>query len=632
MPALRPELIKDLLFCGAVVWLLWVPLGRWALSRIGRGSLPDPHVLALTLGMGAWGCLILILGVAGALYKTVLVLMAALLFLTLRLHRHWKPVNAGLAKKKFSLFEKIFILDFGAMSAAYSGLVVASALAPEVAFDSLNVHLPYARDAAASHRISFARNNWNSSMPALPLMSYITAFLISGLPLAKLFNVVCYLACGGVTYWFARRWWSPIHGAAAAVLVWSSPVALYEATTALVDLPLTLYSAVAVFSFLEWTRSRESSFLWLSAATLGLALSCKYHAALWFIPILLILGWHCLRGGAQTPRQFARLALSYSLIAAAVFLPWLVRTWYYTGNPVFPVANSFFASPHFTPAMEKAALAMYDNEGVGRSWQALVQLPWTVTVHPGPFRGNLGVLFLPGVILALARRKTSQIRFGLALAGAYFYLWALTLQEIRYLLPLAPLLAVLTAFGVLGDNPAAGRSRAGLAYAGLVVILCGSVMSLPSVYPRWTKEWTYWHSYQSPLAYLLGRETRQDFMRRDVPSVYVYDFINEKLAAPDRILLLNDWAQFYARVPTLYSYTVEGEEILLQETAEGVLRKLKESGITHVLLNYNGIAPLPGVVPRQGVYFFLDRTFQDKHLRVVYSSNNVVLYRVTNVD
>src|SRR5262245_33905395 len=233
MPVLRADLVKDILLCGAIVWLLWVPLGRWALSRIGRGSLPDPHVLALTLGMGAWGCLILILGLAGALYKIILALIAASLFLALRLHRHWKPLNPGLATAPVSRLERIFILVLTAISAGYSGLVLASALAPEIAFDSLNVHLPYARDAAASHRISFAPNNWNSSMPALPLMSYITAFLLSGLPLAKLFNVVCYLACGGVTYWFARRWWTPIHGAAAALLVWSSPVVLYEATTAM---------------------------------------------------------------------------------------------------------------------------------------------------------------------------------------------------------------------------------------------------------------------------------------------------------------------------------------------------------------------------------------------------------------
>ena len=62
--------------------------------------------------------------------------------------------------------------------------------------------------------------------------------------------------------------------------------------------------------------------------------------------------------------------------------------------------------------MEKAALAMYDNEGVGRSWQTLAWLPWTLTFHPGPFRGNLGVLFLPGVVLALFRRKTPRFVSG----------------------------------------------------------------------------------------------------------------------------------------------------------------------------------------------------------------------------
>jgi hypothetical protein len=58
------------------------------------------------------------------------------------------------------------------------------------------------------------------------------------------------------------------------------------------------------------------------------------------------------------------------------------------------------------------------------------------------------------------------------------------------------------------------------------------------------------------------------------------------------------------------------------------MRKLKEAGISHVLLNYNGIRPLPGVAPRVGVYFFLDRKFQEKYLEPVHSYNNVVLYRV----
>ena len=208
-------------------------------------------------------------------------------------------------------------------------------------------------------------------------------------------------------------------------------------------------------------------------------------------------------------------------------------------------------------------------------------------------------------------------------------------------MPLLPLLSVLTAAGFLGEGlcetkpafPEQISSKPALAarlqlYGCVIVIIAGSLLSLPPVYAKWMKEWTYWHSYQSPIRFLLGRQSAEDYLRRDVPSIYVYGFINRNLNSKDRILLLNDASQFYSRIPTLYSFTVEGEGILHQTTEEGMLEKLRQSRITHVLLNYNGIAPLRGVAPRFGVYFFLDKSFQGRYLEPIYSENNVVLYRV----
>ncbi len=164
--------------------------------------------------------------------------------------------------------------------------------------------------------------------------------------------------------------------------------------------------------------------------------------------------------------------------------------------------------------------------------------------------------------------------------------------------------------------------------AGFGVIVLGSLLALPRVYPAVVKEWTYWHAYQPPLEYLLGRESREAYLSRDVPSIYVYNYINANLGRHDRVLLLNDASQFYSKVPTLYSFTVEAERLLFEESESGILRRLKESRITHVLLNYNGIAPLPGVAPRKGVNFFLDKGFQERYLEPVFKRNNVVLYRV----
>lgn len=636
------RMLWNLAICLAFALLVWAPVGRRILMTVFHGRRYGPPALAIATGMGAWGLWILLLGVLSMLRPVPVLASAIGAALISRVGLSGKPEaprdthDENLKTRAGRILGAAFLL----LSAAYLCIAAASALAPELSFDALNVHLPYARDSAASGSIRFAPNNWSSAMPALPLMTYVTGFLFSGVTLAKLFNALCYVLTGGVVYHFCRRRGSRLHGLAAAALFWSSPVALYEATTALIDLPFALYSAIAVLALLEWTRCDDDAFLRLSAAALGMAFACKYHTGFWVLPVVLVMLRHLRAVRKTAVRACLPFLLRYGLIAFLLYLPWMLRTWIYTGNPVFPLANAFFRSPHFTPAMERASWAAFANEGVGRSWQALLALPWTVSFHPGPFRGTLGVGFFFGTLAALLRPKSRQQRYGLAMAGVYFYTWALVAQEIRYLLPLAPLLAAVAAFGIFGERaaaPAAEKTsnaaggRSGLpagALAGGLAILAAAAGSLPPLYPLWVKEWTYWHSYKPPRRYLLGLQSAQEYLEGEVPSIHVYDYVNRNLTPRDRILLLNDHARFYSRVPTLYSFTVEGESILFEETEEGILQKLRAAGITYVLLNYNGAAPLPGVEPRRGVYFFLDKAFQEKHLEPVYSRNNVTLYRV----
>jgi len=650
---------KDLCLCAAFALLLWAPLGRWILRRLTGDIETATLPVSISVGMGAWALWILALGVAGALYRLPVAGSAAAVsvcaYLSLRSGGRAFGVRPT-ESRTLRPGERSCIAVFALLSVSCLGVVLASALAPESSFDALNVHLPYARDAALAHRAGFAPNNWSSAMPALPLMAYIQGFLFSGATLAKLFNFLCYLLCGGVIYSFARRWWGSVAAASSSLLFWSCPIAMYEGTSAMIDLPLTLFSAVAVLAFLEWAsgigkrstatlrtseadrpdRVNPARFLLVAGFGLGLAFGCKYHAIFWAVPILLIVSWMGFRhrpAGSGWVRQVSYSFAIFCLLA----LPWLVRTWAYTGNPVFPLANAVFKSSYFTPEMAQAAQAAYANEGVGRSWSALLRLPLTVTFHPGPFRGTLGFVFLVGIVFAVARaispgkltdRQVLVLRYGLLCSVCYFYAWALTAQEIRYLLPVAPLLAMLTAAGIMGTaSSASARARIALAF-GVVVIVAGSVIALPSVYPQVVREWTYWHSYQSPLAYLLGRQSAEEYLQRDVPSIYAYEYINSNLNSRNRVLLLNDANQFYSRVPTLYSFTIEGERILLQQSEDAVIEKLKESGISHVLLNYNGLAPLPGVVPRRGAYFFLEKAFQERYLEPVFSKNNVVLYKV----
>jgi hypothetical protein len=636
------ELLKNLLYFAAFAMVLWAPLGRWILARWDEKSLRNATSLPIAIGMGTWALLVLLLGVTGLLYRPVLVVLGIILFAVLRLDRYLLPRKSERDNRRMSVEQVVFIAILAATTLIYFSLVFASAFAPEMSYDALNAHLPYARDSAIAHRAGFARNNWSSMMPSLSLMSYITAFLFSNVTLAKLFNVLCYLIGGGILYWFTRRWWGGIHAATACVLFWSCPVALYEATTAMVDLPLTVFSAIAVLSLMEWIRRENFVFFWLSAISLGLALGCKYQAGFWILPLLILIWWHEAKVRMCDSRRVLALTLKYSLVAFLIFLPWLVRAYIYTGNPVFPVANNIFKSPLFPPTMDAAARGVYANIGEGFSAIKLFRLPWAVFFKPAPFHGTLGAIFFIGTLLALLRHKTPQVQNGLFCALIFFGTWAITAQEIRYLLPLLPLLAILTTAGFLGTNsePRIESGEAGNAkwikrlgyYGGMAAIVAGSCMAFPLIYPKLIHDWTYWHSFKSPFPYLLGCETQEEFLQRDVPSIYVFDYINKNLKAGDLVYLLGEGAVFYSHVPALYSFTVDGDSILLQETEEDLIAKLKQVGVTHVLLNYSSAVPIPGVKIRPGVYFFLDKGFVARHLAPIYARNNVALYRVGKME
>jgi hypothetical protein len=647
---MRLYLLEPLMMSAAFAVLVAAPLGRRLLERLGVEGRAHTYGLALAAGTGVWGLLVLGLGLARLLYPAVVLGLAALLFLLFRFDRVLLPSRGAAAATRPAApssaqgRSRVAALVEAALAAAAVAcllVVLASALAPETAFDALNVHLPYSRDAAREHRIRFVPNNWSSAMPALPLMSYITGFLLQGVELAKLFNFLAYVTTGLVVRGFLARTAGRVEGLAGALLFWSSPIALYEGTTALIDMPLALYSAVGVLALLEWLRSGERRVPVLSAVGLGLALGCKYHALFWVPPALILVAWGARRTGLGA-RGAAGLVLRYGAIVALLAAPWLLRAWIYTGNPVFPAANGLFRSPYFTPAMEAAARAAYANEGLGTSVRALARLPFDVAFHPGPFRGTVGPIFLLAVLGALARAALGRgalLGPALLLAAGYFYAWALTAQEIRYLLPLVPLLAAVgglslapaSAGGARAEQSDGSSTRPGPAavrYAGAALVIAAAVANLPPLYSRWVTDWTYWHAYQSPIAYLRGRQSAEEYLKRDLPSIYVYRYVNAALRPTDRILLLNDHAQFYSLVPTLYSFTVDGERVLQEETESGVLERMKEFGITHVLLNYNGIAPIRGVAPRRGVYFFLERSFRERHLESVWSQNNVILYRV----
>jgi hypothetical protein len=129
-----------------------------------------------------------------------------------------------------------------------------------------------------------------------------------------------------VVYQLAARHAGPVAGRAATALLASSALLLWSVAMGQ-ETGLTALSLVSMLLFLDHYRTDPHAgwLIWAGLAAGAGALSREYGLA--FVP----LGWFALQHGGR----FRRGAVTFTLTAAAIALPWFMRNWIRTGNPLF---------------------------------------------------------------------------------------------------------------------------------------------------------------------------------------------------------------------------------------------------------------------------------------------------------
>jgi hypothetical protein len=179
---------------------------------------------------------------------------------------------------------------------------------------------------------------------------------------------------------------------------------------------------------------------WFAVAgvMLGGALGTKYVAMLFLLPLALLHLWWLFKH-VHHRRALWRGGLAMAMIAAAVSGTWYLRAAWQRGNPVYPFFQEYVsqAKTETLPA-SKAQL--------GRSPLALVTAPWLLTMHPERFGGRghqLGSIFLIALPVLFCARRLRGLAVLIAFSAVYFGLWFMLRQNVRFLLPLLPVLAVM---------------------------------------------------------------------------------------------------------------------------------------------------------------------------------------------
>ena len=464
----------------------------------------------------------------------------------------------------------------------------AQALRPIVAWDADVYHLTVPRlylEHGGFRPIAF---NVYSNWPLALQLLFTLAMAVKDYILATTLHFAFGVAIAALAGAFVARATSPLWGVIAAALVFLHPVFLFEIRVAYVDVACAFFlfaAFVALHRALDDTEN-ERRFLFAAGLACGLLAAAKLNGLFGAVSIAVVYAASRWRAGTP-PSALMRPLLVLAAPVAVIGLPWIVKAWWLTGNPVYPLLYDVFGGPDWSEALGRAHRGWQRAIGMGRSPIDYLLLPVRVLFLGGEgyqrFDGRLHPL--AGALLPFAlhaARGDALTRRALAVAGLYFALWAATSQQMRFLIPVLPLLAIATA--------AAGHSlscrwlpRPALAARALGLLLVPLVLQSSSVYIE-----------QAPRLYA-ALWTRGDELRAFATDE-VFTAIDERLPADAGILFVGLNRGFFCKREYLADSFFEASQIatMLHRLGdrESIRRGLADRGVMHVLVERQERGPI----------------------------------------
>ena len=593
-------LLAGLAVCASAVGVGRALLGRWVAGGL---SLGERWALFSWVGLTLLAYLVLAVGLLGLLGWPVL-LGVVLVF---------SGVGAWLGRDAFADVARLIRRPrWGGLRtvlwvcvALAIVFVVTGALNPPVTneYDSLTYHLAAPKlylSAGMVYRIEY---DHHTNSPFNLEMLYTLGLAFGSESMAKSFHVFVYLMLVASVAGAARRLAEDRTGRApaiAAAVVGCLPPIVWEAGTAYVDLGVTLGEWLAVLMLVEWLRDRSGGrrrWLLLCGVACGTALATKVLGGVALLFAVLVMAFSALR----ERRIEWRGAAGLGLLAAALCFPWYVKSWAYTGNPVYPYAYSVFGGADWDETCARMyredqktyglggvvreaqaggyratsfltrqarpggpvepagpvsrAITRLLAQGLPGPWLGIPLVPLFLTFDGTVFWerpmtiGLVGPLFL-ALLPAVALRRPLRAWLGVPLAFAALNLcvWWFTAQLTRYLLPSLVACAIPVAVGAeaLSAGPALVRRLIG----GLVI--CSTAVCLAASAVMWTAQ----------IGPAVGTVSRDDAIRMGFEQMPLFETANRMLGPTDKIALYGEPRGYYLDVP--YMWADYGHNTLLK--------------------------------------------------------------------
>lgn len=308
----------------------------------------------------------------------------------------------------------------------------------------------------------------------------------------------------------------------------------------------------------------------------GAALAFSLAALLWS------------RRSSDRPRAY-EIALFF-LVAAAVACPWYIKSYVWTGNPVYPFLYSLFDGRYWTAERAREYAEAQKAFGLGSGPLSFLLLPWNLTMRPQAFFDephalrafsiyvvSVGPIFLALVsTLPLTGRAGGAGRLALWFALVYALMWFVLTQNLRYLIAVLPGLSACA-----GLAAARLLQRRGVLSATTVLVLVvGSVMAL---FPTFLLA-------APAVRVALGAESQSHYLTRTSKTYRLFKQVEAATPPSARIMLLGDEPRtFYLDRDCLLGNHAELFSQADLASPQALLAALERLGVTHLLLGASTI-------------------------------------------
>lgn len=450
-----------------------------------------------------------------------------------------------------------------------------SALTPTTAGDALTYHLELPKRFLQAGGLTFTPDDDNNVYPLVAEMGFLWALAFHDTAAASLVHWGCGLLLMGATYVLARPHLGAGWARAAACITALTPGVNNQMTAPLNDVALALFAVLAVAAWLEARKSGSPRDFLLCGLMLGGAIGVKYTGLL-FAAALGAAWLAAIVNDVGRRRQWLVGAVVTTFAVALVAGLWYGRAAWYRGDPIYPflTRQADVTGPAAFPEKKTP---------LGRGPTAVLSAPWSMTMEPARFGGRghqLGPLFLMFVPVAIACRSAAALSTPLWIAAAYGVGCLVLRQNVRFLLPIVPILAVAVAaiWRDMRSWPRAPKWIAVAATFGIVLFLA----AIPVARLRHTS------------TALLDRDTFATYLQRHEPTYAVAQWTNENLSAESRILSQEQRAFYFDAPVTRESLYRRRTQYHLAAAKPDFWPKLKADGFSHLLTADSTGSPVAG--------------------------------------